>query len=56
MLHLFPGFSLVQRYLKDYISTPKVNGYQSLHTLIRFKEYFVEFQICTEEMERVAQE
>lgn len=56
MLHLFPGFSLVQRYLRDYIATPKVNGYQSLHTLIRYKEYFVEFQICTEEMEKVAQE
>ncbi|MBP5202498.1 bifunctional (p)ppGpp synthetase/guanosine-3',5'-bis(diphosphate) 3'-pyrophosphohydrolase [bacterium] len=56
MLHLFPEMSLVQRYLKDYIATPKVNGYQSLHTLLRFKEYFVEFQICTEQMERIAQE
>ena len=56
ILHLFPGFSLVQRYLRDYIATPKVNGYQSLHTLIRYKEYFVEFQICTEEMEKIAQE
>ena len=56
MLHLFPEMSLVQRYLKDYIATPKVNGYQSLHTLLRFKEYFIEFQICTEQMERIAQE
>ena len=55
MLHLFPDMSLVQRYLKDYIATPKVNGYQSLHTLVRYGEYFVEFQICTEQMEDVAQ-
>ena len=56
ILHLFPGFSLVQRYLRDYIATPKVNGYQSLHTLMRYKEYFIEFQICTVEMEKIAQE
>ena len=55
-LHLFSGFSIVQRCLKDYISMPKVNGYQSLHTLVRYGEYFVEFQICTSQMEQVAQE
>lgn len=55
-IHSFPEFVVVQRYLRDYIATPKVNGYQSIHTLIRHKEYFVEIQICTEEMEKVAQE
>ncbi|MEY3470726.1 MAG: hypothetical protein RLZZ223_76 [Candidatus Parcubacteria bacterium] len=52
-------FSLIQSYfeplpnrVKDYISNPKDNGYQSIHTTVRDKETGVifEVQIRTEEM------
>ena len=47
---------LPHRY-KDFISTPKANNYQSVHTtVIGPGGHFVEIQIRTEEMDRVAQE
>lgn len=39
---------------KDFISTPKANLYQSLHTAIFYKGLNVEIQIRTQEMDRVA--
>ena len=41
---------------RDYISTPKVNGYQSLHTaIINPKHQRIEIQIRTEEMDLAAE-
>ncbi len=43
--------------IKDFISVPKANNYQSLHTTVSGPHnHFIEIQIRTEEMDRVAQE
>ncbi len=43
--------------IKDFISVPKANNYQSMHTtVIGPREHFIEIQIRTEQMDRVAQE
>ncbi len=43
--------------IKDFISVPKANNYQSMHTtVIGPRDHFIEIQIRTEEMDRVAQE
>lgn len=43
--------------IKDFISVPKANNYQSMHTTVLGpSEHFIEIQIRTEEMDRVAQE
>jgi len=47
----------VQGRIKDFISSPKANNYQSLHTTVAGpRGYFIEIQIRTEEMDKVAQE
>lgn len=48
--HTIPG------HFKDYISTPKANGYQSIHTaVIGPQQQRIEVQIRTEEMQEVAE-
>ncbi|XP_078445106.1 RELA/SPOT homolog 1 [Wolffia australiana] len=52
-------WSPVPRSIKDYIATPKPNGYQSLHTTVipfLYESMFrLEVQIRTEEMDMIAQ-
>ncbi|WP_456473601.1 RelA/SpoT family protein [Desulfolithobacter sp.] len=50
-------WSPVHGRIKDFISAPKSNNYQSLHTtVIGPRDHFIEIQIRTEEMDRIAQE
>lgn len=48
-------FTVVPDTLKDYVSMPKPNHYQSLHTSVYFENKRIEIQIRTQEMHRVAE-
>lgn len=50
-----PGFQPVPTRVKDYISFPKPNGYQSLHTAVMLQGQSIEVQIRTSQMDRVAE-
>ena len=50
-----PGFQPMPTKVKDYISFPKPNGYQSLHTALMCNGQSVEVQIRTSSMHQVAE-
>lgn len=50
-----PGFQPVPTKVKDYISFPKPNGYQSLHTALILNGQAIEVQIRTSAMHQVAE-
>ena len=50
-----PGFRPVPTRVKDYISFPKPNGYQSLHTALILNGQTIEVQIRTSMMHQVAE-
>jgi len=51
------NWSPVQGRIKDFISVPKANNYRSMHTtVVGPRDHFIEIQIRTEEMDRIAQE
>jgi GTP pyrophosphokinase len=55
--HIHSRWTPIQARFKDYIATPKPNGYRSLHTTLRTVDgHPFEVQIRTEEMHRVAEE
>jgi len=50
-----PGFQPMPTRVKDYISFPKPNGYQSLHTALMLNGQTIEVQIRTSSMHQVAE-
>eukprot|EP00594_Rhizosolenia_setigera_P014559 CAMPEP_0178973574 /NCGR_PEP_ID=MMETSP0789-20121207/21826_1 /TAXON_ID=3005 /ORGANISM="Rhizosolenia setigera, Strain CCMP 1694" /LENGTH=871 /DNA_ID=CAMNT_0020661511 /DNA_START=541 /DNA_END=3156 /DNA_ORIENTATION=- len=50
-----PGFQPVPTRVKDYISFPKPNGYQSLHTALILNGQTIEIQIRTAAMHQIAE-
>jgi len=50
-----PGFQPVPTKVKDYISFPKPNGYQSLHTALMLNGQTIEVQIRTSAMHQIAE-
>ena len=52
LIHL--NFTYLKNAFKDYISTPKLNLYQSLHTTIYKHQTLMEVQIRTKEMDLIA--
>ena len=52
MAHL--NFTFLSKRFKDYISRPKLNLYQSLHTIIVYKGIYIELQIRNQEMDEIS--
>jgi GTP pyrophosphokinase len=53
---LHENYNSVKDTFKDYIANPKPNGYQSIHTVIKYNNKDVEFQIRTHKMNDFAEE
>jgi GTP diphosphokinase / guanosine-3',5'-bis(diphosphate) 3'-diphosphatase len=53
---LHEHFEPIEGKLKDYITNPKQNGYQSLHTAVIFDNKKIEIQIRTQQMDEFAEE
>ncbi len=49
LIHI--NFLIIPGTFKDYISSPKLNMYRSLHTTIKYKNMYIEIQIRTKEMD-----
>lgn len=50
------NFKMLPGFFDDYISTPKANGYQSIHTIVLGeKNHRIEVQIRTKEMHEIAE-
>ena len=54
LAQIHQSFESIPGMIKDYISVPKKNGYQSLHTNIRVGDIMFEIQIRTEHMHSIA--
>lgn len=48
------NFFNMQNSIKDFISNPKINLYQSLHSIIIYKKMNIEIQIRTKDMDAIA--
>lgn len=53
LIHL--NFNFVKNAFKDYVSSPKLNFYQSIHTTIVKNKSLLEVQIRTKEMDAIAE-
>ncbi|MFH1918165.1 MAG: HD domain-containing protein [Nanoarchaeota archaeon] len=54
---LHENYKNIEGTLKDYIASPKPNGYQSLHTVLKTSDgKYVEVQVRTQEMDEIAEE
>lgn len=53
LVHL--NFKFLKNAFKDYISSPKLNSYQSIHTTILKNQSLLEVQIRTSEMDTIAE-
>ena len=53
LIHL--SFQPINFRFKDYIATPKDNGYQTLHTTVFYKKAIFEIQVRTFEMDQTAE-
>ncbi|MGL5640080.1 MAG: RelA/SpoT family protein [Mycoplasmoidaceae bacterium] len=48
------NFTFLSKRFKDYISRPKLNLYQSLHTIIIYEGIYIELQIRNQEMDEIS--
>ncbi len=56
IFHLFlKEFNTINSKVRDYISFPKENNYQSIHLVIYYCDQYIELQIRTKEMDYTAE-
>ncbi len=50
------NYESMSQYFDDYVSSPKPNGYKSIHTTVKWKNKIIEIQIRSWEMHRTAED